>query len=187
MNPKSRTRIYNKHTESSKNKISRKAAIEMNKSKPPRSVVHVSIQKAPTRKAPMEKIRMGGKPKTKTKTKTKTNKEPSKLNIVPNIQFKLLPPKAYPLSPKLPTIIEESNESCELEILFDTHTTFKPNKPNGFFQKPVQTIERCVELSSKLTEEIIVLTDENLYLKEIVEQLKTELKKIKHVKTNQSI
>jgi hypothetical protein len=179
MNPKSRTRIYNKHTESSKNKISRKVAIMVNQSKPPHSVVHVSIQKAPTRKAPMEKTRMGGK------TKPKLHK--AKLNIVPNIQFKLLPPIMSPLSPKLPTIIEESNESCELEILFDKNTTFKPNKPNGFFQKPVQTIERCVELSSKLTEEIIVLTDENLYLKETIKQLKTELKKIKHVKTNQSI
>lgn len=174
MNPKSRTRIYNKHTESSKNKINRKVAIAMNKSKPPRSVVQVSIQKAPTRKAPMEKSR------------TKMHKEPSsKLNIVPNIQFKLLPPIMSPLSPKLPTIMEETNESMELEIM--KNTTFKPNKPNGFFQKPVQTIERCVELSSKLTEEIIVLTDENLYLKETIEQLKTELKKIKHVKTNQSI
>jgi|LauGreDrversion4_2_1035121.scaffolds.fasta_scaffold12930_4 hypothetical protein len=172
MNPKSRTRIYNKHTESSKNKISRKVAIAMNKSKP---VVHVSIQKAPTRKTQMEKSR------------TKMHKEPSsKLNIVPNIQFKLLPPIMSPLSPKLPTIMEETNESMELEIM--KNTTFKPKKTNGFFQKPVgQTIERCVELSSKLTEEIIVLTDENLYLKETIEQLKTELKKIKHVKTNQSI
>jgi hypothetical protein len=41
----------------------------------------IEIQKAATRKAPMEKSR------------TKIHKEPSsKLNIVPNIQFKLLPP-----------------------------------------------------------------------------------------------
>ena len=169
MNSKRRKHyLYNKHTASSKSKISRKVSITV-VNKKPREVEPVSAPKP--------------------NTSTKTRKPPSKLNIIPNIQFKPLPPpKMYPLSPKLPTIIEESNDSCELEVLIDKKVT-NQYKPPAFFQKTEcdSKIQRCVVLSSKLTEEILDLKEENSILKEEIEHLKIELKKVKHVKTNQSI
>jgi len=165
MNPKRKQHyLYNKHTASSKSKISHK--------------VSISVIKKKQRKV---------EPVTPLNVSESTPKPPSKLNIVPNIQFKLLPPKLYPLSPKLPTI-HESDESCELEVVYDKKLSSQ-HKPPAFFPKTEcdSKIQRCVVLSSKLTEEILNLTEENTVLKEKIESLKTELKKVKRVKTNQSI